>query len=96
MPADLTQTEISAIQTLAKRAYQCIDGRGMARVDCFLKPDGRLLINEINTIPGFTDISLYPRMWQASGLDYPALAEKLIDLGLAEHRAKTALVKGEG
>lgn len=96
VPADLTGAETRAVQTLARRAYRAIDACGMARVDCFLKPDGRLLINEVNTIPGFTDISLYPRMWQAGGLDYPALVERLIALGLEEHRGKMALKRAGG
>ena len=91
VPADLTEAETRAVQDLARQAYRAIDGCGMARVDCFLKPDGQLLINELNTIPGFTDISLYPRMWQAGGLDYAALVKRLVELGFEMHRGKQKL-----
>ena len=56
---------------------------GLARVDFFLQPDGRLLVNEVNTMPGFTPYSMFPRMWAASGLDYPALVDRLLQLALA-------------
>ena len=92
VPADLTGLETRAVQDLARQAYRAIDGSGMARVDCFLKPDGQLLINELNTIPGFTDISLYPRMWQAAGLDYAALVKRLVELGFEMHQMKQKLI----
>jgi D-alanine-D-alanine ligase len=71
---------------LAIRAFQAIDGRGLARVDFFLTEDGPL-INEVNTMPGFTTISMYPRMWAASGVDYPTLVATMVE---------TALVRGTG
>ena len=92
VPADLTKTETRAVQDLARQAYRAIDGCGMARVDCFLKPDGKLLINELNTIPGFTDISLYPRMWQAGGLDYAGLVKRLVELGFEMHEMKRKII----
>jgi D-alanine-D-alanine ligase len=68
---------------LAVQAYQAVDCAGMARVDFLLDRDtGELYLNEINTIPGFTQISMYPKLWEASGLPYPALVRKLIDLAL--------------
>jgi len=67
---------------LAIRAFKAIDGRGLARVDFFLTEDGPL-INEVNTMPGFTTISMYPRMWAASGVDYQTLLATMVDTALA-------------
>ena len=64
------------------RAFRAIDCAGMARVDFFVDGDGRVLVNEINTIPGFTATSAYPRLWEASGLPYPELISRLLDLAL--------------
>jgi D-alanine-D-alanine ligase len=89
VPADLTSDQVRTVQELAVRAFQAIDCCGMARVDLFLdKRDGRFLINEINTIPGFTAVSMYPRMWQASGVSYPQLIDRLIQLALERHGEK--------
>jgi D-alanine-D-alanine ligase len=60
----------------------------MARVDFFLMQDGRVLVNEVNTIPGFTVISMYPRLWEASGLPYPELVDRLIELAIERHEAE--------
>lgn len=85
IPADLdTQTQ-QRIQRLAVQAYQALDCAGMARVDVFLCADGRIVINEVNTLPGFTRISMYPKLWQASGLDYRGLITQLIELALQRH-----------
>lgn len=93
VPADLTDEQTGAIQDLAIRAFKAIDCSGMARVDFFLgKKNGRLVVNEINTIPGFTPVSMYPRMWQASGMTYPQLLDRLIDLAL-ERRDDSVRVK---
>ncbi|MEY4010629.1 MAG: hypothetical protein RLZZ93_1321 [Actinomycetota bacterium] len=71
------------MQSLAVRAYGVLRCEGMARVDFFLEEGGRgFLINEVNTIPGFTPISMYPKMWEASGLPYPALIDELVRLAL--------------
>ena len=78
LPAEVTET----VRDLALRAFLAIDAAGMARVDFFVEPDGRVLVNEINTIPGFTATSAYPRLWEASGIPYPALISRLIDLAL--------------
>ena len=78
------------MQRLAVEAFRAIDCAGMARVDFFLeKKTGKIYVNEINTIPGFTAISMYPRMWEASGLSYPRLIDRLIELALERHREKT-------
>jgi D-alanine-D-alanine ligase len=80
-PADLTSDELATMQTLATRAFDAIGGEGLARVDFFLTSDG-FVINEINTMPGFTPISMFPKCWEASGLSYPDLISELIDLAL--------------
>ena len=67
---------------LAGKAYAALGCRGLARVDFFLTEDGKIYVNELNTLPGFTNISMYPKCWEASGIDYSILIEKLILLGL--------------
>ncbi len=81
-PADLSAGELALMQSLAVRAFDAIGGEGLARVDFFLTADG-FVINEINTMPGFTPISMFPKCWQASGLAYPQLIDELIDVALA-------------
>ncbi len=83
IPAQLSKEMIAKIQSLAIRAYKATDCAGMARVDFLMDRDtGDLYLNEINTIPGFTKISMYPKLWEASGLPYAVLIERLIDLAL--------------
>ena len=79
---------LEELQRLAVAAFRAIDGAGMARVDFFLMQDGRVLVNEVNTIPGFTGISMYPRLWEASGLPYPELVDRLIELAIERHEAE--------
>ncbi|HEX9076546.1 MAG TPA: D-alanine--D-alanine ligase family protein [Anaerolineae bacterium] len=87
VPADVPPEATRMLQDLAVRAFKAIDGHGMARVDFFLERMGnRILVNEINTIPGFTAVSMYPKMWEASGIPYTALIDRLIQLAL-EHYA---------
>src|SRR5215831_12780467 len=86
VPAALPPATTDLIRNLAVRAFKAIDCAGMARVDFFVESDGRVLVNEINTIPGFTQTSAYPRLWEASGLPYPELISRLIDLGLERRR----------
>ncbi len=81
VPAALPAETTELVRSLAIRAFQAIDGAGMARVDFFIE-GGRVLVNEINTIPGFTATSAYPRLWEASGIPYPELIARLIDLAL--------------
>jgi D-alanine-D-alanine ligase len=80
-PASLTETELAEMQELAARAFTAIDGAGLARVDFFLTESG-FVINEINTMPGFTPISMFPKCWIASGLTYPEIIDELIALAL--------------
>lgn len=82
VPAEVDAEVAAEIDRLARAAYRAIGCRGMARVDFFLDGDGRLLVNEINTIPGFTPNSMFPRLWEAEGMDYPALVDRLLELAL--------------
>src|SRR5262249_44692459 len=85
VPARLGQDEIRKVQELSIRAFQAIGCSGMARVDLLLERDsGRFFINEINTIPGFTNISMYPKLWEVTGLLFPDLLDQLLDLGLQQ------------
>lgn len=82
VPAGLSPETTERVRALAIQAFQAVDGAGMARVDFFVEHDGRVLVNEINTIPGFTSTSAYPRLWEASGIPYPELIARLVALGL--------------
>lgn len=85
-PADLPPAAMDQVRRMAVAAYEALRCEGMARVDFFYEPDGRgFLCNEVNTIPGFTPISMYPRMWRASGLEYPDLIDELVALALERH-----------
>jgi D-alanine-D-alanine ligase len=70
------------LQDMARRAFVALDCSGLARVDFFLGPDGDLTLNEVNTMPGFTPSSMFPRMWAATGLDYPSLVDRLVETAL--------------
>jgi D-alanine-D-alanine ligase len=90
VPAPLTKAMTTRIQKMAIRAFQSVDGAGLARVDFFLPRDGSdLIINELNTMPGLTEVSGYPKMWQASGLSFSGLLESLIELAFERHRDKS-------
>ena len=82
IPANLPADVAERVQQLAIKAFQCFDCKGLARVDFFIDQNLTIYFNELNTFPGFTSISMYPQLWQASGLDYPNLIEKLIELAL--------------
>ncbi len=90
IPAPLTKEVTEKVQNLAVRAYKAIDCAGMARVDFLLSGEttDALYLNELNTIPGFTDISMYPKLWEASGIPYPELIDRLIELALERYRDK--------
>ena len=84
---------IAQIQEMGIRAFQAIDASGLARVDFFLDRDtNKLLLNEINTMPGFTSISMYPKLWEASGISYPELIDRLITLAIERHKEKSRSV----
>jgi D-alanine-D-alanine ligase len=90
VPAPLSKSTTTKIQRMAIRAFQSIDGAGLARVDFFLTRNGReLVINELNTMPGLTEVSGYPKMWAASGLPFGRLLETLIELAFERHREKS-------
>ncbi|MGB6429412.1 MAG: D-alanine--D-alanine ligase family protein [Candidatus Acidiferrales bacterium] len=89
IPAKLSKSQVMRFQDLAVRAFHAVEALGLARVDFFLeRGTNRIYLNEINTIPGFTSISMYPKLWEASGLSYRALLDELIELALAQHREK--------
>jgi D-alanine-D-alanine ligase len=93
IPADLPPALSDRIREMAIRAFRAIDGSGLARVDFFLRrEDGAVLINEINTMPGFTPFSMYPLLWKESGVSYTELLDELLRLALERHAAKQRLV----
>ena len=92
IPADLPTEQSERIRAMAVDAYRALDATGMARVDFLIDGEsGQVYLNEVNTIPGFTTISMYSKMWEASGLEYPALLDRLIALAVARHDAKQSL-----
>jgi len=92
LPAELAPEQTAEVRSLAVQCFRAVECEGMARVDFFLESaTGRLYINEINTIPGFTSISMFPRMWAASGLAFPQLVDRLIELAIERHQAKKAI-----
>ena len=87
VPADLPPELTAAVRAMACAVFTAVDAKGLARVDFFVRPDGSLVVNEVNTMPGFTPMSMFPRMWAATGLDYPALVDRLV---------RTAIEDGTG
>ncbi|MEV7630999.1 D-alanine--D-alanine ligase family protein [Microbacterium sp. NPDC089318] len=81
-PAEMSDAEIAAVQQVGVHAFEAVDGKGLARVDVFLTADGEIVVNELNTMPGFTPISMFPKCWIASGLSYGELITELIEGGL--------------
>jgi D-alanine-D-alanine ligase len=82
VPADLDEATAARVRELAVDAFRSLDVEGLARVDFFVLPDGRVVVNEVETMPGFTATSMFPQMWAASGLEYPALVDRLVQLAL--------------
>jgi D-alanine-D-alanine ligase len=82
VPAALSSAQLKEVQELALKTFQVLEAAGLARVDFFMTQEGRFLVNEINTLPGFTKISMYPTLWKASGVSYGELIEKLIYLAI--------------
>ncbi len=92
IPAPLTESQTENVRQLAIGAFKAVDCAGMARVDFLLSGEnGTLYLNELNTIPGFTTISMYSKLWAATGVAYPALLDRLIALALERHRDKQEL-----
>ena len=81
-PADLPEALVREIREVAVRTFEAVGCEGLARVDVFVTPEGDVIVNEINTMPGFTPFSMYPRMWQATGLSYADLIDELLQLAL--------------
>ena len=86
IPAKLSSKKTKEIQNMAIKTFQVLSCQGLGRVDFFLKKNGQIIINEINTLPGFTQISMYPKLWAKSGLAYPQLIDKLIQLAIERHQ----------
>jgi len=92
IPAKLTKKQVKRIQTLAIKTFKVLECSGMARVDFFLeRATGKIFVNEVNTIPGFTNISMYPQLWQVSGLSSKELIDRLITLAIEKHREESSL-----
>jgi D-alanine-D-alanine ligase len=92
IPADLSEDDTERLRAMAIEAFRVLDGEGMARVDFLLdRHSGELFINELNSLPGFTEGSMYPRLWEASGLPFPALIDRLVELALARHAERSRL-----
>jgi len=85
IPADVAPEIQQEIRQIAVKVFKALDGSGLGRVDVFLKEDGTILVNEMNSMPGFTSISMYPMLWKASGIDYPDLIDNLIELALERY-----------
>lgn len=93
VPAPLDDAQTRHVQRLAVEAVQALEGAGLARVDFLMdRHSGQFYVNEVNSIPGFTENSMFPRLWEASGVPYPALLDRLIELALERHRASASLV----
>lgn len=91
IPAELTSAQTAEVQRLAVATFRALECHGLARVDFFLRDDGAFLVNEINTLPGFTAISMYPKLWEASGMAPGALVTRLIELALERHERRLRL-----
>src|SRR5205814_9980514 len=88
VPARIPKPLINRIQKMAAIAYKAIDASGLSRVDFFLKKNGELLVNEINTLPGLTDVSGFPKMWEATGIPFSRVIDQLIELAIERHRER--------
>jgi D-alanine-D-alanine ligase len=91
IPANISESLIKEFQDLSIRAFKVLGCEGIGRVDFFLTEDNKIFINEINTIPGFTSISMYPKLWEASGLSYAKLIDKVIKLAMDRHKKESRL-----
>jgi D-alanine-D-alanine ligase len=91
IPAKLPGEKVKEIQGLAVRTFKTLCAEGLSRIDFFMRDDGEVLVNEINTMPGFTKISMYPKLWEERGVSYPALIDRLIELAMERHEKERAL-----
>jgi D-alanine-D-alanine ligase len=92
VPAKLTSKQVKQVQQLAVKVFRVLECAGLARVDFFLTPRGKWYVNEINTIPGFTSISMYPKLFEATGIPYAALIDRLIKLALERFDEESRLL----
>lgn len=92
IPADISAEEYTQLRSLAVRAFRSLDCAGLVRADFFITDDGRTVINEVNTMPGFTPFSMFPLLWKHTGLDYPELIEKMIQLAVERHQEKQNII----
>src|SRR5699024_3038140 len=90
-PANLSDEQIKEVQEVSITAFKALQCEGLARVDVFLTKDGSIYVNEINTLPGFTKISMYPKLWEVSGMTYTNLISELIELGIQRHERNKQL-----
>lgn len=88
IPAELTNDEYAQLKEMAVKAFKALDCSGLVRADFFLTKEGKGFINEVNTMPGFTPVSMFPLLWNQSGLEYPALIERLVQLGIERYEEK--------
>jgi D-alanine-D-alanine ligase len=92
VPAPISEEEAETARSLALRAFRALEGSGLGRVDFLMeRATGTFYLNELNSLPGFTEMSMYPRLWEASGLPYPQLLDRLIELALERHRVRAGL-----
>jgi len=92
VPAPVSDEQVRTLQRLACEAFRALEGSGLGRVDFFVeRSSGEIFVNEVNSLPGFTEGSMFPRLWEASGLPYPALIDRMIELALERHRGKARL-----
>ncbi|SER64363.1 D-alanine-D-alanine ligase [Gracilibacillus ureilyticus] len=91
IPADVSDDIYNSVREMAVKAYKALDCSGLARMDFFLTENNEILINEVNTMPGFTPVSMFPLLWENSGLDYPSLINKLVELAIERHEEKTKI-----
>jgi len=91
IPAKLDDEQVKLVQEMAIQAFKALDLAGMSRADFLINPEGDIYINEVNTVPGFTKISMYPKLWEATGLPYDQLIDKLIELAIERHQEKSRL-----
>jgi D-alanine-D-alanine ligase len=92
VPPRITEEQVARVQELSVRAFVATECEGMARADCFVRADGEVLVNELNTIPGFTPTSVYAKLFAATGIEYGPLVERLIELALERHERRSGLL----
>jgi len=88
IPAPLEESVTADLQKMAVEAFRAVEASGLSRVDFFVTPNNEIFLNEINTMPGFTEISMYPKLWEATGIPYSELIDRLISLGLERYKDK--------